>query len=139
VTDHLDQAATRALEIAAQIRDPETSEMRVAAAYNALEHLTYLAGLIRGGAVRPVEEELSVAVPVSDEESKARVEVGGDGVIRTFNAAGQQVWPSVEDERDRARAQLDDLLRVAKDVIACGNLENRACLREAVDRIEGDT
>jgi hypothetical protein len=58
MTDHLDEAATKAVELAALLTTPTDLDetLRVGAA----QHLTHLAGLIRGGAVREpaVTEEL---------------------------------------------------------------------------------
>jgi hypothetical protein len=123
VTDHLDEAAAKAVELAS---DPNQSLTLDVAA-----HLGYLAGLIRGGAVQEPEvteeliQEVGRALAARNaklaEVEKAMTEVDGLVPRRQLN---------------RARAQRDELLAAAKEVIACGNLENRACLREAVDRIE---
>lgn len=96
MTDHLDEAAAKAVDLAAAIGPVAKTTLEVEAA----AHLAYMAGLLRGGGGGRRTEELSMFVPVSDEESKARVEVGGDGVIRTFDRSGQQVWPADEIPHD---------------------------------------
>jgi hypothetical protein len=63
MTDHLEQAAAKAVELASELTEVQ-GDLEIEA--RAAQHLTYLAGLIRGGAARRIEEP-SVAVPVSEE------------------------------------------------------------------------
>ena len=61
MTDHLDEAAAKAIELATILTTPTDLDdtLRVGAA----QHLTYLAGLIRGGAVRPTWNGTTVLPP----------------------------------------------------------------------------
>lgn len=131
MTDHLDEAATKAVELAEELGGgPRDDLLNIQAA----QHLTYLAGLIRGAAVRQGEEPYEfVDGPPPEGRWETRV--------RTFPVSPKTAEDEVDGlvprrQLNRARSQRDDLLAAAKDVLACGNLENRACLREAVERIE---
>jgi hypothetical protein len=160
MTDHLDEAATKAIELAEKLADQQWERDEwTTLAVRAAQHLTYMAGLVRGGAVRaiPSREVLRgrfsanirrtpiafedadpgdldpVETAADEQESKARVEVDGDGTIRGFDRAGEQVFPPAEYEalhdqldlckrnaqvqRDELLAQRDELMRAANAVV----------------------
>lgn len=147
MTDHLEQAAARASELAGELdRIDET------AVTNAQRHLIYLAGLIRGGAVREPRqfattntyattkadvilgsEEPSVFVPVSEEESSTL------GTVRAAVGADETLPYSELVRRIRAaHAQRDELLAAAKALLERDNGTTRSCLNSVVARIEAE-
>jgi len=81
--DHLEQAAAKAVELAEELsrRGPDL-DVRAAL------HFHYLAGLIRGGAVPTIPAREILRGRLSASVTRA-------GVLR--DAAGQRVWPPVED------------------------------------------
>jgi hypothetical protein len=121
VTDHLEQAAGEAVVLAAQLIEqagfPETGIPERAAA-----HLTYMAGLIRGGAAaEPHVKHLGAGTSFSkagEQAENVRAEV------RQFDDARLKVsrtklaeWGPVPIELDQARRELDVLREVAAEVV----------------------
>jgi hypothetical protein len=104
VTDHLDEAATKAVELAEELCGPNSD----LTAQGAAQHLTYLAGLIRGGAVRPIKE-LSMAVPVSEEESKTTYQPWWSGERRGSSPDEPvRFYPSAGTHYDKVQADETD-------------------------------
>lgn len=137
MTDHLDEAAAKAVDLAEELNDERGDTLSVKAA----AHLAYMAGLLRGGA----------AGTYSPGRSGLQRGAATDEPVRFYPSTGSydkvQVAPrtaldsDVEQERDRFRAQRDDLLSAAKDAVSVaedlvpGLVLDR--LREAIDRVDG--
>jgi hypothetical protein len=120
MTDHLDEAAAKAVELAVELSVPDESDDwdgTVARRLRVASHLTYLAGLIRGGAgrARPVEETRCADC---EEMLHRNAEVRAD--------------------RATIRAQRDELLAAAKGVLHNPHANVRLVLAEAITRIEAD-
>lgn len=185
MTDHLEQAAAKAVELATRLCDLDSPRAVGTTDIEAAAHLTYLAGLIRGGAVHrggdvyeggwftwpppgaseDTAEEPSVAVPMSDEKSKARIEIDGDGSMRAHDRSGEPVrfqWGSWRDQfdedppaatgsnsisadadlrrqRDQARSQRDELLAAVREYLDVhAEAPYTDHLRDVIERIEAE-
>lgn len=111
MTDHLEQAAARAIELAGfLVDDPSIGDRFIAAA-----HLTYLAGLLRGGAVRPVATETTADHLANECEKYAKR------------------WHQAVDQRDA-------LVRAAREVLDHPELQYSEldALRIVVERVEAE-
>jgi hypothetical protein len=112
MTDHLDEAATKAVELAALLTTPTDLDdtLRVGAA----AHLTYLAGLIRGGAVR--------AAPPIESVHLGRVTFGGRTELDELRAQRDELLAAIRDaSADNGRPpvlRLQDVVDVAKSIEA---------------------
>lgn len=135
MSDHLEDAAARALRIVSDLRDPETSEMRIVAQNDAQEHLAYLAGLIRGGAATgtiPAREIL---------RGRLSAQVASGGIIANERAARRRAEADlalVRAEWNAAREQRDELRDAVKTLLAYDSVQRLAPQRvlDLVARIE---
>jgi hypothetical protein len=109
MTDHLDEAATKAVELAHDRAIPVEQRVLLMA-----KHLTYLAGLIRGGAVRRIEA----------------VTPEGRANARLTSALAQ-----ARGQRDELLAAAKQAAEVAEDLTPGLVLDN---LRSVIESIEAD-
>jgi hypothetical protein len=114
VTDHLDEAAAKAVELAEELFARTQLDLVPTA-----QHLTYVAGLIRGGAVRP-------------------------GPVEETRCADceEMLHRNAEVRADRAmiRAQRDELLAAVKDLLQHDDVRRivRRPFLKLIDRIEAE-
>jgi len=146
VTDHLEQAAAKNIELAHRLTSRNANE--AVTAEEAAQHMTYLAGLIRGGAVRALPgrcgaEGMALLV---GEAPYCALRAGHAGWHEDEDGCS---WGEVDELRDQAKLsqekerliieQRDALLRAARAF-----LDNPSSglavhgLREVVERVEAE-
>lgn len=160
MTDHLDEAATRASELAGELDRVDDT-----AVTNAQRHLIYLAGLIRGWAARRSNDVYEggwftwPASPTADDDkSDAPVcQYCGADCSDGRNWDGDDLYScprcarirTLENEvkawgraTEQARAQRDELLHALRQLLkhpVTGPISEMNALREVVEQIERDT
>lgn len=140
MTDHLDEAAAKAVDLAAMLTTP--SDLDDTLRIEAAAHLAYMAGLLRGGGGRPgrmpvMDGVLSPAYQCLNEEFQLHKAAACPDCEEMLHRNAE-----VRQDRAKVRAQRDELLaaakraaEVAEDLTPGLVLDN---LRGVIDRIEGD-
>lgn len=124
--DYLEEAAARAVELSGELIGPRSDVTAPIAA----AHLTYLAGLIRGGAptVVTVEEPPLDDVVQTWERMKLRRTAADEAGARLYAEEGQR----------RAERQRDELLRAARKAVPVNGRADRELneLYDVIERVE---
>jgi hypothetical protein len=140
MTDHLDEAAAKAVTAAGRLLHDDDPKDRVEAA----AHLTYLAGLIRGGAVR--SPKVSTWTTADEQYTMPRQWL--NEVVSEQAAGAPTLSFALHEERlkvqewaeatEHARAQRDELLAAARKFLAEQTPGAELALDELVTKLEAE-
>lgn len=120
MTNHLDEAATTAVELAAELCtaipiEEDTEQAVVGRRIRVAAHLTYLAGLIRGGAVQETGTDVTARGIIANERN-ARLRAEAE--LRDTNAHLERALePAASIELEGLRRRVHALRAALKDLL----------------------